>query len=911
MRPLGSTRTFQDDRSLLLDIFTEVVTLAEGPGAFDLFVRTVELARAARGGDEAAEAQLAELVASLELDRAEVLVRTLTRWFQLINLVEDNERIRRIREREVREAPAPRRGSLRDSIQRLRREGVDAEALRGLLAQAEVRLVLTAHPTEARRRTTIEKLARVFGVLRDLDERPGIAYQDARRRLAPTVQELWGSDELRAVSPTVLDEVRASLIWFLTTLAAEAPHVYRDLEEAVAEAFPDEDIAVPPLLTFGSWIGGDRDGNPYVTPDVTGEALDLMREQSLRFIEQRIELLAGRISLSERLVGPAPGLERVLREGESRFPELADRLAELNSEEPYRRAFTFMRERVRATIRDAAGAYATSAELIADLRDAERSLREGAGALTAAGDLRDVLRQVEVFGFHFARLDIREHARRHRMALDEVLGTLRVREGYASLPDAERCDLLCELIADPRPVIPADLNTFGADTRTVIGAFRTVREALCGRHRGAIEAYVISGTEGPADMLEVLLLMKESGLARPGGVDAALRIVPLFEAAATLRAAPDTMNDLLRRDAYRTALRAVGDEQEIMVGYSDSNKDAGYVASGWSTYRAQQRVADALRGHGCSWVFFHGRGGAIGRGGGPTNTAILALPAGTVGGRLKMTEQGEVLAAKYAVAEVAHRELELTISATLVAATQAAPPPGSGNAERRHEVMARMADRSEAAYRELVHSDPEFVAFFSAVTPIEEISRLRLGSRPAKRHKEGGIESLRAIPWVFSWTQARIVLPAWYGLGLALEDAREQIGLDGLREMKRTWPFFAGLLSNAEMALAKADLMIARRYVALWDKEAPRERIWQRVVEEFERTRHELLLVLDEERLLARQPVLRDSIDRRNPYVDPLSFLQIELLRRIRAAGPDADERLGRVSLMTINGIAGGLRNTG
>ncbi len=335
------------------------------------------------------------------------------------------------------------------------------------------------------------------------------------------------------------------------------------------------------------------------------------------------------------------------------------------------------------------------------------------------------------------------------------------------------------------------------------------------------------------------------------------------------------------------------------------------MASGLSPYRAQQRVAEVLREHGVSWVFYHGRGWAVGRGGGTTNTAILALPAGTVGGRLKMTEQGEVLAAKYAVPEVAHRELELTISAALVAATQAPPAPGSGQAERHHEVMGRMAELSEAAYRELVHRDPEFVSFFTAVTPIGEISRLRLGSRPAKRHQSGGIESLRAIPWVFSWTQARIVLPAWYGLGMALEDARERVGLDVLREMERTWPFFAGLLSNAEMALAKADFAIAKRYVALWDEEAPRERIWALIVEEFERTTRELLLVLGEARLLARQPVMRASIDRRNPYVDPLSFLQIELLRRIRAAGPDADERLGRVSLLTINGIAGGLRNTG
>jgi phosphoenolpyruvate carboxylase len=906
VRPRSAPRTFTDDRSLLLDVFTDVVTRAEGPEVLELHERTVALARAARGGDGDAASALGDLVGGLDLETADRLVRSLTRWFQLINLAEDNERVRRLRDREAREAPAPRRGSLRDAVQRLQRDGRDPEAVGALLAQGEVRLVLTAHPTEARRRTTIEKLARVFGVLRDLDERPRVTDADARARLAPTVQELWASDELRAVSLTVLDEVRSNLVWYVTTLAAEVPAVYRDLEAALEEAYPGAGVPVPPLLTFGSWIGGDRDGNPAVTPEVTAEALDVMRDQCLRFLEARVELLAGRVSLSERLTGPAAGLERVLGEGEERFPQLAAQLAELNPEEPYRRAFTFIRERVRATRRRDAGGYPEPAELLADLRDVDRSLRGGAGALTAAGDLRDVLRQVEVFGFHFARLDVREHARRHRAALDEVLYDLGIAPAYAELPDDERCDVLAGLIADPRPVIPTDLSGFGEETQDVVRTFRVVRELLDTAHRGAIEAYVISGTEGPADLLEVLLLAKEAGLARAGGEGMRLRIVPLFEAAATLRAAPETMDALLRRDVYRAALRAVGDEQEVMVGYSDSNKDAGYVASGWATYRAQERVAEVLERHGVSWVYFHGRGGSLGRGGGPTNLAILALPVGTVGARLKMTEQGEVLAAKYAVGEVAHRELELTTSAALLATMQRRT---AGPLEEHRRLMERMAERSEAAYRELVHQDPDFVAFFHAVTPIDEVSRLRLGSRPAKRAGDGGIADLRAIPWVFSWTQSRIVLPAWFGLGTALEDAREHAGLEVLREMERAWPFFSGLLANAEMALAKADLLIARRYVELWEDEAPRERIWGRIVDEFRRSAEELLRIRGEERLLDRVPVLQASIDRRNPYVDPLSFVQVELLRRLRDGGDD--DLLGRVSLLTINGIAGGLRNTG
>ena len=534
----------------------------------------------------------------------------------------------------------------------------------------------------------------------------------------------------------------------------------------------------------------------------------------------------------------------------------------------------------------------------------------GPGGAAAAGDLHDVIRQVEVFGFHFARLDVRENAKIHRGALDEIFSELDVCEGYADMPADERCEVLCRLIADPRPLIPQDLSGFGDSTQECVETFRALHEALTGRHRDTVEAYVVSHTEGPQDLLEVLLLMKESRLSRAGGRDAMLRIVPLFESGATLEAAPDTLADLMERPVYRAALEAVGDRQEVMVGYSDSNKDVGYVASGWATYRAQQGITEVLGRHDVSWVFFHGRGGAVGRGGGPTNTAILALPAGTVDARLKVTEQGEVLAAKYAVDEIARRELELTTSAVLYSSRGGGARLGEDQWDRYRSVVEQMSERSTEAYRALVHDDPDFVRAFTTVTPVDEISRLRLGSRPAKRTPDGGIDDLRAIPWVFSWTQARIVLPAWFGLGAALEDAREEHGLEVLRAMESDWPFFSALLSNAEMACSKADAAIAARYFDLWDDDEARERIRTAVEDEFDRTRRELAAVLDVDELLDRHPVLQASIARRNPYVDPLSYVQIELLRRLRDGDGD-DEALGRVSLLTVNGIAGGLRNTG
>ncbi len=900
-------RDFASDVALLTEVLQAVVKASHGSAAVELLDRAVALGGAARDGDELAADRLAALVADLDLEQIEVLVRSLTRWFQIVNLAEDNERVRRLRRRDALAAPAPRRGSVRHAIEELAGLGKTAAELRDLLGGAELRLVMTAHPTEARRRTTIDKLARVFGVLRELDEVSHADPDGARRRLLATVQELWGSDELRAISLTVLDEVHGGLVHFATTLAETVPRVYRDLEDALAEFYPGERFEVPPLLSFGSWIGGDRDGNPFVTPATTVQALDLMRAQCLRFLEGRVVLLAGRLSLSDRVSGAAPGLEPILSAGIRLFPELGSQLESLNPEEPYRRALTFVRERVRATRRRDAGAYSMPAELLDDLRLVEGSLLEGAGAFTAAGDLHDVIRQVEVFGFHFARLDIREHARIHNRAVGEIYATLGIREDYTTLSEDERIALLCRDIADRRPLIPADTGGFSESTRETIETFRMLRDALSGAHRGAIQTYVVSGAERPGDLLEVLLLMKETGLARAGGEGARLRIAPLFEAGATLAAAPTTMDELLCEPAYRAALRAVGDEQEVMIGYSDSNKDVGYVASGWAAYQAQTQIAKVLGSHGASWVFFHGRGGAIGRGGGPTNGAILALPPGTVRGRLKMTEQGEVLTAKYSVPEIAHRELELAASATLAA--------GAEGGHERHEhferVVEEMAGTSARLYRSLVHDDPDFAHFFTAVTPLEEISRLRLGSRPPRRGAEQGIDGLRAIPWVFSWTQSRIVLPAWLGLGTALAAARERHGLELLREMTDGWPFFATLLANAEMALAKADPAIASRYTQLWDQPQTRDRIWGLLADELERARNELMLIRGSDRLLQSEPVLQASISRRNPFVDPLSFVQIELLRRLRRADADNHEELGRVSLLAVNGIASGLRNTG
>ncbi|MGH2558458.1 MAG: phosphoenolpyruvate carboxylase [Thermomicrobiales bacterium] len=907
----GRSRTLSDDVFLLGDLLGEVIRIQAGQNAFDLEEDVRALGKRFRGGDLEAGDQLATLVSGSSTDEAKVLIRAFTNYFQLINLSEDNERIRRIRRREADHHPDARRGSVREAVEMLARQGVTADGFQHLLHRAEVRLVLTAHPTEARRRTVIDKLARVFHVIRDLDERAVLPreYERIRTRLASTIAELWSSNEVRAVQPSVLDEVRAGLVYFRSTLFDVVPLIYRDLEEAAAAVYPGAELTMPSFLTFGSWIGGDRDGNPNVTPAVTVETLRLMRDAALHMLEARLSDLSGRISVSTLVTGPAPLMQRLIEENRERFPELADELARLNADEPYRQAITLVRERVRAVHFDQPGAYRTPDELVADLRSIEQALREHREPLILAGDLHDVIRQAEVFGFHFAKLDVRDHARRHEAALAEVFTVTAVEPSYDNLSEQERIALLTREIANPRPLLPNDLSGFGDGAREVVDTFRTVRDVLNHGHHGAIQTYVISGADEVSDVLEVLLLMKESQLAGHSGEDAALKIAPLFEQGASLAAAPAIMTELLDLPVYRAALSAQGDAQEIMIGYSDSNKDIGYLGSSWSLYNAQTELARVFEDRDIDFTFFHGRGGSIGRGGGPTNVAILAQPPGTVRGRMKLTEQGEVISARYSTWEIAHRELELVTGAVLVSTVGALSQPTAERLRAFREPMARMAEWSAEAYRDLVYGDPDFVSFFQQATPIGEIEGLQLGSRPARRSTSRQIQDLRAIPWVFSWTQARIILPGWYGMGTALARGRDEFGVALLREMDRDWPFFNALLGNAELALAKADLRIGERYVQLVEPAAMRDRIWSRIRAEFDLTVETVLAVTGQARLMDREPVLQRSIERRNPYVDPLSFIQLELLRRLRTE--EKPETYLRPVLLAVNGIANALKNTG
>lgn len=908
-------RGFSDDLYLVGRLLGDVIRSVGGEPVFESVEEVRGAAKAFRSGVLGAGERLDAVIESADTDELRMLIRAFTNYFQLNNLAEDNERIRRVRRREQQHPEQPRRGSIRETIMALARRGITSTEMSALLSQANVRFVLTAHPTEARRRTIINKLSRIFAMIRELDERDALPNEvnRARARLGSTIAELWTSSELRVQKPTVLDELRAMLVYFNVSLVDVLVEIYRDIEDAMREAYPGEHVEVPSFLTFGSWIAGDRDGNPFVTPDVTVEALQVMREGALSMLYGRLTELAGRLSVSDLMVPRPQRLEPLLAAYGEMFPELDRQLAVSNAGEPYRHALTLMRERLDHTRTGGPHSYRGPAELLKDLRIIEQALEDQSAGMIVGGDLHDVIRIVDVFGFELARLDIRDHAQRHEATVAYLLALTGVEPDYLALGEMERQRLLIREIANRRPLISRYDPIESMPATEVMETFRTVRRLLEGAYPGAIETYIISNCSAPSDILEVLLLMKETGLCRPGGEAAKLRIAPLFEEGGTLAAAAHTMRVLLDVPVYRTALESAGGVQEIMVGYSDSNKDAGYLASTWGLYKAQEELSELMTAKGVPFMFFHGRGGAVGRGGGPTNKAILSLPFDTVRGRVKITEQGEVISARYATRPIAHREIELAVGAVLARSFPIQDWDGGDEDARQRQVFRQMMDRmsevSTQAYRDLVYNDADFVRFFYGATPIDAISRLQLGSRPAKRTSTDDIHQLRAIPWVFSWTQSRIILPGWYGLGSGLRAAIDEFGMERVRDLWERKPFLQATIANAEMAINKADMGIARRYVDLVEDEELRERVWSRILEEYDLTVGMILQLTGQQRLHDREPTLQRTIERRNPYIDPLSIIQVELLRRWRA-NPEDQELIDTLHL-AVNGIAGGLRNTG
>jgi phosphoenolpyruvate carboxylase len=809
--------------------------------------------------------------------------------------------------------------------------GVDWPAFQDLVARIRIEPVLTAHPTEAKRRSVLEKLKRISTLLVQLDD--AALLPSEREAMTGEIERhvtaLWQTDEVRAAALTPLDEVENILFFFDQTIWDLAPLLAEDMRRAVRRWYGRRPFETPPLVRFGSWVGGDRDGNPNVTAEVTRRAVRAHVELALGRYADSVRALRRDLSSSIRLVGVSDELRASIASERELLP-LDPETARRYAVEPYRLKLWFVERRLENTRaaaleghRPDARGYARASDFAADLRMIRDSLRANKGAALAdEGRLWKLMLQLDTFGFRLAELDVRQHSEEHERALGEIFAELRMlRRPYAELPEPEKVELLTRLILEPRPLVSPVVPLPGAAQRTV-DVFRAIRDSQEAFGADVIRCYVISFTHSVSDVLEVLLLAKEAGLFRwrARGADLVaesdLDIAPLFETVDDLRAADGLLGALASNAVYARQLEARGRFQEVMLGYSDSNKDGGYLSAHWELYKAQDRIAAALRGAGLAWRFFHGRGGSIGRGGGRSGQAILAQPAGTVAGRFRFTEQGEVISFRYSLLPLAHRHLEQIVHAVLLTSSPRTE-------RRRHRAVRRewldemqeIAEASRRAYRALIYDDPDFWSFYVQATPVRYISRLPIASRPAARRGLEQLEDLRAIPWVFSWTQTRMMLPTWYGVGSALaERIADPAALRRYRRMYADWSFFRTLVDNCMMGVAKADLAAARQYVRLVEPASLGRRVFAAITSEFERTRRALLAVSGCREILDRSPAIQRSIRLRNPYTDPLNFIQAELLGRARAAEKRSEEELERLHaaiLLSINGVAAAMQETG
>ncbi len=890
-----------------------VISQLEGQATFETVEKLRTLAKASRQGDPAAAAQLAKTVASLKPEAAIHQAMAFTLYFELVNLAEENFRVmllRRRRAAQAGDATEPMRESIEAAIKELQGGGVSTAEMQRLVDKLSIELVFTAHPTESKRRTLLTKLQRLAEILRQrhFPEQQGDAPDPAR--VEREIASLWLTDRSRVAQPEVTDEARTGLWYFDTTLFETLPRLQRDLVSALARHYPK---VRPPQrwLTFGSWIGGDRDGNPNVTPAVTAEVLLLHRQLALTKLRRLVRELSRSLSVSDQRAKISPEMRRLVK-AHRNFSVHLEQLQARYPHEPYRLLLAVLREQLDRSIGAVGHEKNLASEAVEDthfLQTAQvreifeairRSLAAGRGALLAEGELRTAIETLEVFGLHTARLDLRQHSGAHEAAVAEILG----RPNYPKLGETEKRRVLAEAISGARPLALMALVEFSEPTRHVLEPLRLA--ALTARKFGpeALGIYVISMTTAVSDLLEVQLLMRLAGAALP--------IAPLFETLDDLTRAPRILTELIAQPDYAALLEKQHRHQHVMLGYSDSNKDCGYFAANWALYLAQEEIAAVALTENMRITLFHGRGGSIARGGGPAAKAILAQPIGLRDGGIRITEQGEVLSTRYHDPDLAHRILEQMTYGVLL---------GSAAAERRAEIpaawteaMERMSAASVAAYQDAV-ADPQFLEFWKQATPIDQIGHLRFGSRPSYRKSAQSIADLRAIPWVFSWMQSRFNFPGWYGLGTALGVLRAE-GRKGellLREMYGSWPFFQTLIDNAQLTMRKADMGIARLYSSLVTNKAIRSRILELLLEEFSRTEAAILAITGQEQLLSNEPVLSNSVDLRNPYIDPLNYLQVELLRRLRGGKltKSVAETVRAALELTINGISGGLKNTG
>jgi phosphoenolpyruvate carboxylase len=907
----------KEDTRLLGRLLGDVLRAQTGESGFariEAIRQTAIRFRRAGGGEApAVKRELEALLNDLPIAQALDVVRAFSYFSHLVNIAEDVHQNRR-RRAHARAGSKPQIGSIAHALDRAAEAGVGGAALARWFADALVSPVLTAHPTEVQRRSILECEREIARLLqwRDRVEFTSDEAIEFETGLYRQVLALWQTAMLRLSRLRVLDEIDNGLAYYRYTFLAELPKLYAALEQRLHDEFGLAAAShLPPFLRLGSWIGGDRDGNPNVVADTLAYAIRAQATVAFAHYLEEVHRLGGELSLSTRLVTPTQELLALAAAAHDANPHRND--------EPYRQALVGVYARLAETACALAGyvppraphselkAYATPAEMLADLAAIRASLGTHGAELLAAGRLDPLIRAVEVFGFHLAVLDLRQNADVHESVIGELLLRAGVVADYQALPEADRIAVLARELSGPRLLYSPHLE-YSARTGSELAILNVAADIHHRFGAAALPNYIISKCQSVSDLLEVGIMLKEVGLVR--GRELALNIIPLFETIDDLRRAADTMRAAFALPCYRAWLAGRGNWQEVMLGYSDSNKDGGYLAANWALYRAESALVAAFRADGVKLRLFHGRGGTVGRGGGPSYEAILAQPACSVTGGLRITEQGEIIASKYSDPELGRRNLETLAAATLEASIVDAENLGE-RADVYHAALDALAAYALAAYRALVYETPEFVGYFRASTPIAEIAELNIGSRPAARTASSRIEDLRAIPWVFSWGQCRLMLPGWFGFGAAVDAwlvDRPQ-GLSLLREMHARWPFFKSVMSNMAMVLAKTDLAIASRYADLVPDAAVREPIFARLAADHRRTVELLLEITGQETLLYDNPTLARSIRDRFPYLDPLNHLQVELLRRYR--GGQTDERTKRGIHLTINGLAAGLRNSG
>lgn len=864
------------------------------------------------------------MINSLEPDIRHQVIRAFAIYFQLVNIAEQNHRIRRKRDYERSAGDAVQFGSIEAAVRDLKEHGFNFSEAQEVLEGMSLELVMTAHPTEAMRRAILDIHKRIADDVMQLDN-PTLTYREReqlREKLLNEVITLWQTDELRDRKPTVLDEVRNGMYYFHETLFHVLPEVYQELERCLSKYYPEHLWHVPTYLRFGSWIGGDRDGNPSVTADVTWQTLKMQRKLVIREYQNLLAELFKYLSFSTSIVDVSDELMASIQRDRLQVKLLKTPVWN-NDKEPYRVKLTYMTEKLHMVLdsgkKDSRESFYDVNGLIEDLKVIDRSLRHHYADYVADTHLNKIIRQVELFGFHTATLDIRQHSKEHENAMTEVLANMNIVSNYAELEEEAKLELLERLLNDPRP-LTSSYQEYSDSTKECLNVYRTIFNAQKEFGTQCITSYLISMTEAASDILEVMVFAKEVGLFRKeadGKVICTLQSVPLFETIDDLHAAPDIMRRLFGMPVYRQSVAAMKDLQEIMLGYSDSNKDGGVVTANWELRVALKQITAAAKDFGIKLKFFHGRGGALGRGGMPLNRSILVQPPETIGGGIKITEQGEVISSRYSLRGIAYRSLETATSALITAAIQAKVHEENGTEKEDHwdEIIAGISETSLEKYQDLVFREPDFLKFFRESTPLIEVGELNIGSRPSKRKNSDRFEDLRAIPWVFAWTQSRYLFPAWYAAGTGLNtyyQGKEE-NLKVLQDMYKNSVFFKSLIDTLQFAVIKADLVIAEEYARMCGEEDYKERIFRQIEEEFHLTKDMILKITGLSDILENAPDLQESIRQRNPYVDPLSYMQVKLLSELREARELGrnDSVLLREVLLTINGIAAGLRNTG